>query len=111
MTNTYYTNPAIDRFYEGVHKFNTLAIIIGTFLFFLSIPIVGGYFDTHYTTTATVWEVGDDYTLLVDGAGYVWEVTDTNYRQGQFVEIEFFNNTTDYTRDDDEILKVKVLDN
>lgn len=73
---------------------------------------ISGYVETHYDTTAEVLSTEDNSVLLVDGAGYVWEVTDRpDLRKGEFVKIKFFNNTTDYTREDDEIIDVKVLDN
>ena len=47
-----------------------------------------------------------------DVAGYIWEVTSKpELHKGDMVEIKFFNNTTDYTREDDEIIKVTLLDN
>lgn len=72
--------------------------------------IIGGYSDTHYSTTAEVLST-DESVLLVDGAGYIWEVIDRpDLHKGDFVKIKFFNNTTDYTREDDEILDVILLD-
>lgn len=86
------------------------------FILFLAIIIsllgITGYTETHYSTTAEVLSSGEDTTLLVDGAGYVWELTKRpDLHKGQYVEIKFFNNTTDYTREDDEIIKVTLLDN
>lgn len=71
-----------------------------------------GYVETHYDTVAEVLSTEDNSVLLVDGAGYVWEVTDRpELHKGDTVEIKFFNNTTDYTREDDEIIKITLLDN
>ena len=71
-----------------------------------------GYVETHYDTVAEVLSTEDNSVLLVDGAGYVWEVTDRpELHKGDMVEIKFFNNTTDYTREDDEIVKITLLDN
>lgn len=71
-----------------------------------------GYVETHYDTVAEVLSNDGDSVLLVDGAGYVWEVTDRpDLTEGSFVKIKFFNNTTDYTREDDEIVKITLLDN
>lgn len=88
-----------------------LTLAICAMAFIISILVIGGYGDTHYTTTAIVSTVDDSGTTFVDGAGYVWAVYDTCYEKGQFVELKFYNNTTDYTREDDEIVKVKILDN
>ena len=68
------------------------------------------YQDTLYKTTAKVYSVDEDGTLFIDGAGYVWAVYDTDYTKGDFVEIKFNNNRTTYTRNDDKIINVKVLD-
>lgn len=73
--------------------------------------MVGGYCDTRYNTVATVMSVDENGTTFVDGAGYVWAVSDVNYHVGQFVKLYFDNNTTDYTRNDDIIVRVKILDN
>ena len=79
-------------------------------MFLLLLFAVGGYSDTHYSTTATILSTDTD-VVMVDGAGYVWAVTDRpDLHKGDFVKIKFFNNTTDYTREDDEILDVILLD-
>lgn len=95
-----------------------LKLIIKTFLSTLAIlgfciVVFGGagYSETHYSTVATVYSIEDDSILLIDGAGYIWEITDRpELHKGDFVKIKFFNNATDYTREDDEILSVKMLD-
>lgn len=72
---------------------------------------IGGYSDTHYSTTAEVFQIKGNEVTLIDGAGYLWGITDRpDLQQGQFVKIKFDNNCTDYTREDDTILSVKVLD-
>lgn len=84
-------------------------IFIGGLILLLAI---GGYMDTHYTTTAEVFNVEDNEITLIDGAGYLWAVTDRpDLHRGDFVKIKFDNNTTDYTRKDDIIISVKRLDN
>ena len=75
-------------------------------IFILSVCIIGGYSDTHYTCQADVYSVDDSGTIFIDGAGYLWEVSNTNYYKGETVKIKFNNNCTDYTRNDDIILKV-----
>lgn len=89
-----------------------ITIAFCAIIFMLIILITSGYSDTHYSTTATVSSVEDNKVTFVDGAGYVWVIYDgERYGKGQFVELKFYNNTTDYTREDDEIVKVKILDN
>jgi hypothetical protein len=89
-------------------KIITTVIALGVILGLL---VASGYLDTHYDTVAEVLSVDDTETLFVDGAGYVWGVYDTDFRKGEFVRLYFDNNTTDYTRNDDKIVKVKRLDN
>lgn len=108
MTNNYLSK--VDRFFKRVNIFNIILSFIITFIILVFFPSLGGYFDTHYSTTATVLNVDDTSTTFVDCAGYLWAVNDTDYHKGQTVKIKFFNNCTDYTREDDEILNVKLLD-
>lgn len=71
--------------------------------------ILGGWSDTHYSTTAKVYMKDNNSTLMVDGAGDVWEVVDRDdLPLDSFVTISFFNNGTDYTREDDKIIKITV---
>ena len=78
--------------------------------FLMLLLVIGGYSDTHYSTTAEVISTDTD-VVMVDGAGYVWAVSDRpDLHKGDYVKIKFFNNTTDYTREDDEILDVILLD-
>ncbi len=89
------------------------AILAFVLTFGIIVGLLGtsGYIETHYTTTAVVLSNENNEVMLVDGAGYVWSVTNRpDLHKDDFVEIKFFNNTTDYTREDDEILNVKVLD-
>ena len=90
----------------------TIAMNFCAVLFILLLLGVGGYADTHYSTTAEVFSVDNNEVILIDGAGYLWAVVDRpDLHKGDFVKVYFDNNTTDYTRNDDIILKVKVLDN
>lgn len=87
-----------------------LAFVL-TFVIITAILGVSGYIETHYDTTAVVLSNENNEVILVDGAGYVWGVTNRpDLHKNDFVKIKFFNNCTDYTREDDEILNVKVLD-
>lgn len=90
----------------------TLLTFVGVLFIMGTILGVAGYSDTHYKTVAEVYSIEDNSILLVDGAGYVWEVTDKpELHKGDMVEVKFFNNCSDYTREDDEIIKIKLLDN
>lgn len=106
MTKT--TTTFINRHCASTIK--TTLLCISAIVVLLGSLIIGGYSDTHYHTTATVFSVDENGTTFIDGAGYVWGVYDTNYHKGEFVELYFDNNCTDYTRNDDIIVKVKSLD-
>ena len=85
-----------------VVTFSVMAVVLG----------IAGYSDTHYKTVAEVYSIEDNSILLVDGAGYIWEVTDKpELHKGDMIEVKFFNNCSDYTREDDEIIKITLLDN
>ena len=77
------------------------------------ILLLGGYSDTHYSVQADVYQIDieNNSVLLIDGAGYIWEVTDRPdlCHKGQSVKIYFNNNCTDHTREDDIIERVKAL--
>lgn len=89
-----------------------VALTIFTFVVIFLILGFAGYMDTHYNTTATVYEVNGNEVTLIDCAGYVWGVTDRpDLHVGEFVKISFDNNCTDYTREDDIIVTIKKLDN
>ena len=84
----------------------TLALIV-----IVIILMIGGWSDTHYSTTAVVYQQDDNSTIMVDAAGYLWEVTNRpDLKLNDIVTIKFFNNCTDYTREDDEIIKITVVD-
>ena len=109
----YLKNATAADIYENIA---CIAAPIFAFILLLAILIgllgTTGYVETHYDTVAEVLSNDGDSVLLVDGAGYVWEMTDRpDLKEGEFVKIKFFNNTTDYTREDDEIINVKLLDN
>ena len=98
----------IEKFWNAI---KTTLLGLGFVAIIFGALAIGGYCDTRYTQVAEVLDVTPTETLFIDPAGYVWAVSDTDYHKGQFVKLYFFNNTTDYTREDDEILKVKPLDN
>lgn len=79
------------------------------FMIIIVMLMLGGWSDTHYSTTAKVYMKDGNSTLMVDGAGDVWEVIDRDdLPLNSFVTISFFNNGTDYTRKDDIITNIRV---
>lgn len=92
------------------NKIREMVICGSAIAFIIGMLIIGGYIDTHYTVQADVYKKEDNSVYLIDGAGYIWEITDRDdLIIGQSVKIKFHNNTTDYTREDDIIESVKVL--
>lgn len=84
-------------------------ICVILFMIIAIMLMVGGWSDTHYSTTATVYGQNEKTTIMVDAAGYLWEVTDRpDLKVGDIVTIKFFNNGTDYIREDDKIITVTV---
>jgi len=113
MKNTNNTNPYFSAIKNARSTSKTVVARLASIFVLMSMVEIlcwASYEDTLYKTTAEVYDVDATGTLLIDGTGNVWEVTDTHYKKGQFVEIKFNNNRTDYTRNDDKIINVKVLD-
>ena len=107
-TTSIYSNRKTDKVFTkavAIRFFATLTIVlIGLGLFVYAVTRVN---ENEYSTTAKVFSVSEDGTQFVDGAGYVWEVSDTNYAENTFVKINFDNNGTDNNRLDDIIISVK----
>ena len=111
-TTSIYSNRKTDKVFTkavAIRFFATLTIVlVGLGLFVYAITRVN---ENEYSTTAKVFSVSEDGTQFVDGAGYVWEVSDTDYAENTFVEISFDNNGTDNNRLDDIIISVKPQKN
>ena len=91
---------------QAIFRLNLALLIFATVMTALLYLLT--YVDeSKYTTTAKVFTVTEDGTQFVDGAGYIWEVSDTDYKENTFVEITFDNNGTDYNRLDDIITNVR----
>lgn len=100
------------EYYVGPSKITSALITLGLLIVVTFVILFASYEDTHYHTTAKVYQAEDTEFLFIDGTGNVWAVTSTEeYRVGEFVELYFDNNRTDYTRNDDIIIKIKRLDN
>ena len=91
-------------------KLNTLVVaIIGIIVFFV-LPAIADTYQHNYTQICDVYSVEGDTTLFIDPCGYLWEVNDNNYVEGETVKISFHDNFTESTRKDDIIKKVKRVD-
>lgn len=87
---------------------NTIAGILAIILF-LIIPGVAGYTDTHYTMTCKVIEIRGERVTVEDKTKNVWEFFGDGFAKGDEIKVTFYNNTTDSTRMDDEIVKTEIL--
>jgi len=85
---------------------NTIAIVM-MMMCFVVMPGLAGYIETHYTMTCEVDNVEGEIITVLDGTGNLWDFCGDGFRKGDRVKVTFFNNTTDYTRYDDEIIKVE----
>ena len=91
-------------------KLNTLVVaIIGIIVFFV-LPAIADTYQHNYTQICDVYSVEGDTTLFIDPCGYLWEVNDNNYVEGETVKVYFHDNFTETTREDDIIKKVKRVD-
>ena len=84
------------------------SIILGVF-FFVIIPGVGGYIDTHYTKEdCEIVEITEDYVVAVDKYGdeWSWYIEETDLEVGDLVDLKMYNSHTNYDVYDDEVVGV-----
>ena len=91
-------------------KLNTLLAIIVGIIVFLVLPAIADTYQHNYTQICNVYSVEGNTTLFIDPCGYLWEVNDDNYVEGETVKVYFHDNFTETTRKDDIIKKVKRVD-
>ncbi len=91
-------------------KLNTLVVAIIGIIVFLVLPAIADTYQHNYTQICDVYSVEGNTTLFIDPCGYLWEVNDNNYVEGETVKISFHDNFTESTRKDDIIKKVKRVD-
>ena len=93
-----------------MRKLNTFVVIIVGIIVFFVLPAIADTYQHNYKQPCVVYEVTDTYTTFIDPCGYLWEVNDNNYVEGETVKISFHDNFTESTREDDIIKKVKRVD-
>jgi hypothetical protein len=91
-------------------KLNTLLVIIVGIIVFFVFPAFADTYQHNYTQICNVYSVEGNTTLFIDPCGYLWEVNDNNYVEGETVKVYFHDNFTETTRKDDIIKKVKRVD-
>lgn len=91
-------------------KLNTLLVAIVGIIVFFVLPAIADTYQHNYTQICNVYSVEGNTTLFIDPCGYLWEVNDNNYVEGEAVKVYFHDNFTETTREDDIIKKVKRVD-
>ena len=92
-------------------KFNTLLVIIVGIIVFLVLPAIADTYQSYYTQYGEVYLCDINETLIVDATGNIWSISATDeFNEGETVKMKFYTNHTDYTREDDEIVKIKRVD-
>lgn len=93
-----------NRIKEFLAGFGVIAFLFGCVAF-------ADTYQTYYIQYAEVYICDTDETLLIDSTGNLWSVDSTNeLNEGDYVKLKFYNNHTDYTREDDEIVNIKRVD-
>ena len=93
---------------KGISQF--LVTCVAVFML-IGAPIIADTYQSYYTQYGEVYLCDINETLIVDATtGNIWSVYDTELNEGDTVKIKFYTNHTDYTREDDKIVKVKRVD-
>ena len=64
-------------------KLNTLLVAIVGIIVFLVLPAIADTYQHNYTQICDVYLVDDTTTVFIDPVGYLWEVNDTDYVEGE----------------------------
>ena len=92
---------------KSIGKF--LIMCVAVFML-IGMPIIADTYQSYYTQYGEVYLCDVNETLIVDATGNIWSVHDTELNKGDTVKIKFYTNHTDYTREDDKIIKIKRVD-
>lgn len=84
----------------------TIMSVVLMIVMFVIAPGMTGYIDTHYTMNCEVTNIDKNIITVIDSTGNLWDFCGDELLKGDAVKVTFFNNTTDSTREDDEIIKV-----
>lgn len=92
---------------KSISKF--LVACVAVFML-IGMPIIADTYQSYYTQYGEVYLCDINETLIVDATGNIWSVYDTELNEGDTVKIKFYTNHTDYTREDDKIIKIKRVE-
>ncbi len=68
------------------------------------------YYSNTYTMRGVVTSIQGGIAILEDDTHNVWMIDNDGLKEGERVRIRWDNNGTDYYREDDTIIKVKVVE-
>ena len=84
------------------------AVILVLVMFFGFIGVE--YYSHIYTMKGVVVSVQGEIATLEDSTNNLWLIENNGLKEGDIVRIKWDNNGTDYYREDDTIIKVKVVE-
>ena len=93
-----------DVIYKALTNVISVVLIMITFVI---LPGIAGYIENHYTMTCVVDTINNDNVTVIDQTGNLWGFYGDGFNAGDRVKVTFYNNTTNSTRYDDEIIKVE----
>lgn len=97
---------------EVIYKaFTNIISIVLIIIMFIVLPSATGYIENHYTIACVVDTINKDNITIKDKTGNLWSFYGDGFKAGDRVKVTFYNNTTNNTRYDDEIIKVKKIKN
>jgi hypothetical protein len=92
-------------------KLNTLLVTIVGIFVFIVLPAFADTYQSYYTQYGQIYVCDINETVIVDATGNIWAIDATDeFNEGDTVKIKFYTNHTDYTREDDAIVKIKRVD-
>lgn len=108
MTNTMnYTINDNDNFNDKPLIIALAIVCLVTLLFCF---IHTWYDKTHYSNVCYIETITDTEVLMVDSCGDVWAVDAIKgAKEGDLVDVYFYNNGTQYTHTDDIITYVRII--
>lgn len=89
--------------------FKTIVITTAFVSIIMTMFIIIETINSKYSMDGIIIEVNSNEILVEDITGNIWAFSGKDYRVDDVVRILFFNNYTDNTRLDDEIIKVTKL--
>ena len=93
---------------KGISKFLVASVAV---FMLIGAPMIADTYQSYYTQYGEVYSCDVNETLIVDATGNIWSISATDeFNEGETVKMKFYTNHTDYTREDDEIVKIKRVD-